>query len=132
MFLQIFDAWNDLITYNPSIHTQVGEMIDLKKWIDEDERGRKTFQRLVNDNEDAFPQYVEEMRGISDGAEVPMRYIWMVNLLQELSNDMRTEKKNTEPKDVPYNAEHCSDFMAEMNGTIFHGHNEDWSKCVQI
>ncbi|MBN2156717.1 MAG: hypothetical protein JW776_11810 [Candidatus Lokiarchaeota archaeon] len=58
-----------------------------------------------------LPKYVEEMKGLADGAEVPFRDIWVIN-----SADRET-----------YDLETCSDIIIKSSNGIIHGHNEDFN-----
>lgn len=82
--------------------------------------GKAQFEQLKNNNARAFPQYVQEMRGIADGAGVDLDMIWALNLIMELEALMPTGKY----------AGHCSDFYSmhapSTTDGFGHAHNEDW------
>jgi len=75
------------------------------------------FNALKQRNSAAFPELVEELHGVADGADVSLDQIWVANLLSELESLMGQKRS----------AEHCSDiFAAQSPSRFFHGHNEDW------
>jgi isopenicillin-N N-acyltransferase-like protein len=74
--------------------------------------------RFLSHGEAAFPQFVEEMRGIAAGANVPFDDVWMLNCyegLLELWQPMRG----------------CTSVAVDndqtANGHVLLAHNEDWS-----
>jgi hypothetical protein len=89
-------------------------------------KGRKAFEQLKFDNTVEFPEYVEEMRGIADGAGVDVDQVWCANMLNELESLM--DIVGDPPK-------HCSDIYAVASGGyaagFAHGHNDDWSDAVK-
>eukprot|EP00928_Gymnodinium_smaydae_P029948 TRINITY_DN22403_c0_g1_i1.p1 TRINITY_DN22403_c0_g1~~TRINITY_DN22403_c0_g1_i1.p1 ORF type:complete len:424 (-),score=80.00 TRINITY_DN22403_c0_g1_i1:116-1387(-) len=88
--------------------------------------GKEAFQQLKKDNEAEFPHYVEEMRGIAEGAGVTLDQVWVANFLSELENLMQISVKKQE---------HCSDIYAiSAQGYakgFAHGHNDDWTAAVK-
>lgn len=103
----------------------VSELTDLARFTFETAQGQAAFSALKATNAETFPEYVDEMRGIAEGAEVSLDQVWMINLLQELENLMPEESRVGE--------EHCTDIMAVSASNDLapvHGHNEDWSSDV--
>ena len=45
--------------------------------------GNQTFASLRRDNAREFPELVEELKGMAHGAQVPLDWIWMANLVPE-------------------------------------------------
>lgn len=88
--------------------------------------GKKAFAQLKRDNEAEFPEYVDEMRGIAQGAGVPLDQVWCANMLNELEGLMAIQG-------TP--AVHCSDIYAVSSGGydagFAHGHNDDWSDAAK-
>lgn len=89
--------------------------------------GRPAFMALVERNSRAFPDLVDELRGIAHGAQVPLDHIWVANLITELE---AIQGAQAGQREAHGREGHCSDIFAleELAGksTIFHGHNEDW------
>ena len=79
------------------------------------------------------PHYLEEMRGIAAGADVPFEDIVMVNARTEVVAKARAEKKKAaelEPGDG------CTGALIlptrSANGTLIHGQNWDWrAECAE-
>lgn len=88
--------------------------------------GSEAFAQLKRDNEAEYPEYVEEMRGIAEGAGVSLDKVWCANLLNELEGIMAI-------RGTP--AVHCSDIYAVAPGGydagFAHGHNDDWSDAAK-
>mmetsp|Transcript_26957 Transcript_26957/g.77349 ORF Transcript_26957/g.77349 Transcript_26957/m.77349 type:complete len:448 (+) Transcript_26957:39-1382(+) len=88
--------------------------------------GAGIFERLKRDNAREFPEYVEEMRGLAEGAQVSMDEVWCANLLNEFDNLIPEEGAAVEG---------CSDLFAVAEGGFgegfAEGHNEDWSDTVK-
>jgi len=83
--------------------------------------------------ENFAPHYLEEMRGIAAGADVPFEDIVMVNARTEVIAKARAEKKKAaelEPGDG------CTGAMIlptrSANGRLIHGQNWDWrAECAE-
>jgi isopenicillin-N N-acyltransferase-like protein len=82
---------------------------------------------------DFAPHYLEEMRGIAAGADVPFEDIVMVNARTEVVAKARAEKKKAaelEPGDG------CTGALIlptrSANGNLIHGQNWDWrAECAE-
>jgi len=97
-----------------------GEMTGLAEYASTPP-GSGYFAELQRTNTEAFPEQVNEMAGIADGAVVPLRSIWLCNVLYELEA-LRGEAAN----------DHCTDvYVKTDSGAAVLGHNEDWSKEVK-
>ena len=46
--------------------------------------GVSVFDKMKQENSKIFPEFVEELKGISDGSGVDLDKIWMLNLVSEL------------------------------------------------
>jgi len=96
-------------------------MEDLNNWV-ATPQGSDAFEQLKKTNGAAFPQFVAEMKGMADGAGVPVRMIWLNNLLYDLGNIRRVQAAGKP-------AEHCTDIFARsLTNILAHGHNEDGGK----
>ena len=100
---------------------QLPEFETMRAFVSKSEVGKTAFARLIKDNTIQFPGLVEEMLGTAAGAAVPVEDIWMANLVTEIESLMKEEKA------------HCSDIYAARreDGTVSHGHNEDWSSTLK-
>ena len=68
--------------------------------------------------EDAFPQFVEEMRGIAEGTGVPFHEVWTLNCYEGLTEVHRQVWGCT---CLAVRGEHTAD------GHVLLAHNEDWT-----
>merc|ERR1740123_921378 len=106
------------------------EMKHRFKWASQ--AGSATFEQLKKDNKKEFPVYIEEMKGIAEGAEVTMDQIWVANLINEIDSLISHDHRATFT--LPWEMTHCSDEYA-MSPSGFesgfaHGHNDDWSQVA--
>jgi isopenicillin-N N-acyltransferase-like protein len=74
------------------------------------------------------PTYIEEMRGIAEGAGVPFTHIVLLNA--------RTEILKAAQRDAPDTADGCTTVVAlpkaTKDGRLIHAHNWDWKlECVE-
>ncbi len=90
-------------------------MADLKKFADADRR--KRFDPFLAALKRNFPDYLDELKGIAQGAEVDFDLIFTLNLNPELSAMMRAGRE-----------EDCSTVIAKTGDKILLGHNEDGSE----
>lgn len=78
-------------------------------------RFRKDADELLELTTKYFPQYVEELRGLADGAGLDMKELF-------LSNGHELSYFREDPV-----AGHCTIVAIPSNGGYILGHNEDWS-----
>ena len=99
------------------------EMSALAAFAFNDPIGSKAFAQIKSTTSAAFPALVDELVGLSEGAEVPLDQIWVANMIAEL--DPLLPKIEGEKVQG-----HCTDVFAHSssNGGSLHGHNEDWSE----
>lgn len=97
------------------------ELQALLAFVQPGQPGHFKLKQLKADNERAFPRFADEVRGIAEGAGISIQTGWAINLLQELENFMRPQLNVSD---------HCSDLFATDAGSVWHGHNEDWSTDV--
>jgi len=95
------------------------ELVRLRAWSQGP--GRADFEELKRVNTAAYPQFVEELRGIAAGAGLDVDTVWTLNLITELE-----ALAGFKP-----GFGHCSDvFAADGAGGFSFGHNEDWGGPV--
>jgi hypothetical protein len=75
----------------------------------------KIFLDYVQDTTAAYPAYVQELQGISKGASVDLRELWLLNLEDEIMSLLGE----------PARVEHCSDVLVNFDQSKGIGHNED-------
>merc|ERR1719181_1392861 len=83
--------------------------------------GRDAFEQLKQDNAAEFPEYVEELRGMAEGAAVELDQVWAATMLSELEALMPRELREK------YAFGHCSDIYAPE----VLAHNEDWPGAIK-
>lgn len=92
--------------------------------------GKDAYWQLRNASTGAYPQYADELRGISDGSGVALHKIWAGILMIELLNLMLQQGQASGQEA----SDHCSDISAVAadghTRRISHGHNEDWSPAA--
>lgn len=74
--------------------------------------------RFLPHGEAVFPQFVEEMRGIADGAGVPFDDVWLLNCYEDLHEARQQTRGCT---CVAVGNDHTA------SGHVLLAHNEDWS-----
>ena len=98
------------------------EMRGLVRFVEGD--GKDALANVMRDNTKFAPHLAEELRGIAEGAGVPLPHIWVANSINELES-LQDANSTTARR-----AGHCSDLYAvPAGGTaagFAHGHNEDW------
>lgn len=80
----------------------------------------RRFLPFLDALKEHFPQYLEEMNGLAEGAEIEPELIFLLQLNPELNAMMLTAKD-----------EDCSTVMAKSEDKILLGHNEDGSEQNQ-
>ena len=113
---------------------QLAEFRATETFVQRSELGARAFAALKQDNTAAFPELVEEMKGMADGAGVSLDQIWMANLTPELESlqpsTMQTERGHC--TDIfGYEEDSISNGIAPSSPSFLHGHNEDWSEVVK-
>lgn len=83
-------------------------------------RGREIYESTLNRMRKNFPQYIEEMQGTADGAQVSFYKLFLMHLDDILSN--ATDQIN--PTDAAYG---CSTICLNRNNQVYLGHTEDVS-----
>lgn len=83
--------------------------------------GKIIVQSFLQSNQKIFPNYFEEMRGLSDGSGVPLESIQLLNL----ENELGAFQNSTFPVD------HCTDIYFDDGKHKLFGHNEDGDKLVK-
>eukprot|EP00746_Dinoflagellata_sp_MGD_P129442 gnl/MRDRNA2_/MRDRNA2_63615_c0_seq1.p1 gnl/MRDRNA2_/MRDRNA2_63615_c0~~gnl/MRDRNA2_/MRDRNA2_63615_c0_seq1.p1 ORF type:complete len:405 (+),score=69.60 gnl/MRDRNA2_/MRDRNA2_63615_c0_seq1:3-1217(+) len=87
-----------------------------------DGAGKSLFQKFLTDSSTAFPEYLEEVKGMADGANISVHDLLVSNFREELLqfvpdlSDLRRHKGK------------CSTAYAMTSDTTAFGHNDDWSK----
>lgn len=127
------ERFADAVASNVEIYRQrfAHEGLDL----DRVEKQAETYVETIADSNAA---YVEEMRGIADGSDVPLRDVSMLNVRWELMYTTWKERAEDEvgadqPTDPP--ADGCTSFgvtpPATADGKTYIGQNWDWIAAVE-
>jgi len=80
--------------------------------------GEAVLARYLTAHETAFPDLVEEVRGLAHGAKVPFNTLFAVNLQNELAHVANHSARRGATKG-------CSDYHLLKDGVQAWGHNED-------
>ncbi|XP_018566504.1 uncharacterized protein LOC108907346 [Anoplophora glabripennis] len=83
----------------------------------ESAEGRKVYEDTLSCLRANYPQYVEEMEGTADGANVPFYKIFLLHLDNVILQPLKKENKK-----LPYG---CSSICISENGQEIMGHTED-------
>ncbi|XP_055343765.1 beta-alanyl-dopamine/carcinine hydrolase-like [Paramacrobiotus metropolitanus] len=80
------------------------------------DKGRRIFDGYLNAVRDVVPQYLEEIRGISDGSGVPFEQVFCMHIRSEISLILRQGH---------YETPACSTVFVNRPEAEIVGHNED-------
>jgi len=69
----------------------------------------------------AFPQYLEELQGMADGADIPMQDLFFHNNSEVYDHSLNWDREQTLAVD------HCTSVVSFGENDVVIGHNEDWS-----
>jgi isopenicillin-N N-acyltransferase-like protein len=86
------------------------------------EEALREARKFLPYGEEAFPQFVEEIRGIAEGAGVPFPEIWTLNCYEGLSE---VQKRVWGCTSLAIRSDHTAD------GHVLLAHNEDWNSVDQ-
>jgi len=81
------------------------------------EEGQNVYKTFLDSHWQMFPNYMDEMKGVSDGSRVPFHVLFLMTLREEFSYWINGS-------DI-YFRDHCSDYMLNNNEYTAVGHNED-------
>jgi len=85
--------------------------------------GRAAIEQFLTLNERAYPQYFDELRGLSQGSGVPLSTLVMLQFADELEAGWITPKTSKS---------NCADIHVQMAGqSVIVGHNEDAEPIIK-
>lgn len=85
--------------------------------------GREIYEEYLQVTKDHFSQYLDEIRGMSDGANEPFEHLFLLNILNEMvSNERELTSEETAG---------CSDLLINQIGLKLVGHNEDYAPLTK-
>lgn len=84
--------------------------------------GRALFQGFLNDSSAAFPEYLEELKGMAAGGDIPVHELLVSNFREELLQFTPGLSDSERHKGK------CSTAYVMTSETTAFGHNDDWSK----
>ncbi|ETV89466.1 hypothetical protein H257_00737 [Aphanomyces astaci] len=80
--------------------------------------GKSTYDKYLSAHNHTFPDYVEELQGISAGSGVPFSTLFLINIVEEYGNSI--------PLPNAFESQlHCSDLVLHTSDVCVVGHNED-------
>ena len=86
------------------------------------EAAQREARKFLPYAEEAFPQFVAELRGIAEGAQVPFEEVWTLNCYEGLN-------------DIPQQVWGCTSMVARddqtAKGPVLMAHNADWNSVDQ-
>jgi isopenicillin-N N-acyltransferase-like protein len=86
------------------------------------DEGLREARKFLPYGEEAFPDFIEEVRGIAEGSNVPFEEVWTLNCYEGLTE---SRKQLWGCTCVAVRDEHTAD------GHILLAHNEDWNSVDQ-
>jgi len=82
------------------------------------EAAQREARKFLPYAEEAFPQFVDELRGIAEGAQVPFEEVWTLNCYEGLT-------------DIQHQVWGCTSMAVRddqtADGHVLMAHNEDWN-----
>ena len=111
--------------FSQEIRTRLEEDLDLKLLVSQfgKETQNPLFSYFIETHEKVFPNYMEELQGISDGSGAPFDVLFISQLKQEFTYYLNKSKERDE---MLLNEDHCSDVvLSAENGDVWIAHNED-------
>lgn len=85
--------------------------------IYESKIGRQEYEETLLTTQNVFPQYVEELRGLSDGAFVPFYKLFLLHIDGIITHN---------EQDVIHSGKSgCSSILVNIRNNFYLGHNED-------
>lgn len=115
---------------NRDIGLAIGEMFrgkiqeiiaDRKHYIKKYENHIQSTRAYVKEAEDVFPQYVDELRGMADGANVGFLDLFFHNTPEVYDHTLDWDREQAQTED------HCTIAVSFTEDDVIVGHNEDWS-----
>ncbi|ESO98431.1 hypothetical protein LOTGIDRAFT_231453 [Lottia gigantea] len=108
--------------------TNIQDFYSLQKLIEtkylpfvRSEAGQKIFAGYLSTVRKSYPQYLEELIGISGGAEIPFIKIFSMAIHNELNAHI----------DGVWKTEHCTDVHVNNQNQVAIGHNEDADPLIK-
>ena len=116
---------------NDWFEDSIGPIIFFRRFYD-DADGKMVVEQYLETTEKAFPEYVQEMRGMADGSGAKFHDIFLANLLTEICfchKDITDRIGNLYPEDTKNKEEKeiagCTDVYVNRTGLRILAHNED-------
>lgn len=95
---------------------------DMLKYTNSTAEGSLVYDEFYAAHDEAFPLYMEEIRGIAVGAGLPFKHVFVMNLILEFSSVAALNPSNSYERS---SVDGCSDYMLCNAKTCVLGHNED-------
>ncbi|KAL4229877.1 hypothetical protein ACF0H5_010268 [Mactra antiquata] len=86
------------------------------------ENGKAIFDEYVTKTTEAFPDIVDEIRGMADGSEMSFDQLFLNSILSEVTLTTISKKE----KEIAG----CTDILVNTDQCKLVGHNEDWDSHV--
>lgn len=108
-------------TFSSLIHSFLASSLNLNKVLlplYETDAGKKVYEETLTSVCKNFPQYVREMEGTADGAEVPFHKLFLLHIYEILPNVLAQQPANS-------HGTGCSTVCCNHPGEEILGHTED-------
>ena len=117
--LSLYHPQKNLTYYEAdSVAEAKDDLQDLISWVTNTSEGRTVYEEFLNTHRSEYPSYVEELIGMSEGANVSFVDVFCNNLILEM-----TSLKN--PPGHIGGVDDCSDYSMCTNEFCGVAHNED-------
>ena len=121
--------------YGETFTTDIRRQIDAYEPVfdllgmDYDIVARRTQKDVLPATEEAFPDYIDELRGRAEGAGVAFGHLFSLSCLEEVWTWVGPEKMRELEELAKHSglADHCTTFALKRGGRTLICHNEDWS-----
>eukprot|EP01059_Diplonema_ambulator_P009291 TRINITY_DN19129_c0_g1_i1.p1 TRINITY_DN19129_c0_g1~~TRINITY_DN19129_c0_g1_i1.p1 ORF type:complete len:391 (+),score=104.16 TRINITY_DN19129_c0_g1_i1:32-1174(+) len=92
-------------------------LIRVEQWVKAG-GGQHVYDTFLQNHQREYPEYVEELKGIAEGSQMPFESVFMMNLIQEfeLYAPQNASRATTDQ---------CSDYIVRNGDHVFVVHNED-------
>jgi len=89
--------------------------------------GKRIVDAFSEINEEYYPGYFEELKGMSNGSEIPLSVLLLLNFRAELQYWVQNNlEKPHKPSEL-----NCADIHVNFPGNVLVGHNEDAAPAIK-
>jgi len=122
-YLEISGSHQDIgLAIGEMFRGKIQEVIqDRKHYIKKYQEKLDQIPLYIETTKKVFPQYVEELQGMADGADIPFIDLFFHNLPEVYDHTLEWDREQAQTED------HCTVAVSTKNNGFLIGHNEDWA-----